>query len=196
MIAKDVLLITDAGVATIEGLPDKALPFQGRKVTAADIRGKKHAAVVDDKDVHQVGTHPDYPDIVHAATARGFYISTSKGDTFEKKTGNMPYYYQRACAVLPGTTIYLCSTSRGPHGQADALLFRSADGGGEWKMVSGLPTGIVDNVDTYQIKIVDEDTAYTVVNNNSVWLTNDTGQSWSLLADDLPRVYGFMALPA
>ena len=145
-----------------------------------------------EKDVHQVAAHPDNPNIVFASTAQGFYISTSKGDVFERKTGEMPYYYQRACGVFPGTDIYLCSTSRGPHGQADALLFRSKNGGENWQVVDALPSGVGANIDTYQIKIVDGRSAYLIVDNTSVWRTEDWGLRWSLLAEDLPRIFGIM----
>ena len=105
----------------------------------------------------------------------------------------MPYYYQRACAVFPGTEVYLSSTSRGPHGQADAILFKSDDSGETWRKVKGLPTEVADNIDTYQVETDSSGRAWTVIDNTSLWESADFGENWRCTAAGLPYVYGFLS---
>ena len=80
-----------------------------------------------EKDVHQVVVHPDRSETVLAATATGFYLSEDSGGLFERKPDPMPYHYQRAVACIPGSDTFLVSTSRGPHGNANARLYRTID---------------------------------------------------------------------
>jgi photosystem II stability/assembly factor-like uncharacterized protein len=145
-----------------------------------------------EKDVHQVAVDADDTAVVIAATARGFHLSHDHGETFERRTDPMPYHYQRACQAMPGSGVYLCSTSRGPHGQADALLFRSTDRGAEWTPVTGLPTSLRANIDTFQVHAVDAETAFAITENTDLWRSDDAGRSWRPVAGDLPRVHGFL----
>ena len=140
-------------------------------------------------DVHQVSTHPSDPAIVFAATARGFYLSRDYGDTFMHQRGDMPYYYQRACACFPESDVYLVSTSRGPHSRADAQLYRSDDAGENWALVSGLPEQIGENIDTFQIITVSVAKALVVVDDTALYQTDDLGRNWQKI-DDYPRLFG------
>lgn len=140
-------------------------------------------------DVHQVATHPSDPAIVFAATARGYHISSDHGETFTPKPGGMPYLYQRACACFDERDVYLVSTSRGPHGQADALLYRSEDAGENWTLVKGLPENISRNIDTFQIIIVSGARALVIVDNTSLYETDDWGISWQEVGHDYPRLF-------
>ena len=108
----------------------------------------------------------------------------------------MPYYYQRACAVFPGTETYICSTSRGPHGDAEAILFRSEDSGGTWKRIEDLPTRIPSNIDTYQLVALRDGAAWVVINDTELWGSADFGVTWRRIAENLPKVYGFLNLAA
>ena len=139
-------------------------------------------------DVHQVAAHPSDPRIVFAATARGFYLSRDRGETFTHQRDGMPYYYQRACACFPERDTYLVSTSRGPHSGVDALLYRSEDAGKNWALVSGLPEHIGENIDTFQIIIVNEAHALVIVDNTALYETHDRGTSWQKVGD-YPRLF-------
>jgi hypothetical protein len=146
-------------------------------------------------DVHQVAAHPEEPAVVFAATARGFHYSDDYGESFSRRRGDMPYLYQRACACFPNSGAYLVSTSRGPHGQADALLYRSDDAGETWARVNGLPDAVAANIDTHQIAIVDDKRALVVVDNHLLYETIDEGVSWRKVGE-YPRLFGVINAPA
>ncbi|ODS33964.1 MAG: BNR/Asp-box repeat protein [Candidatus Scalindua rubra] len=116
-----------------------------------------------DMDVHQVAAHPSNPAVVFAATAEGFYLSKDLGETFTRQNDDMPYRYERACACFPDTDVYLLSTSRGPHGYAEARVYRSEDEGIHWKPVNGLPEGINKNINTFQIIIIRDGNAWLLL---------------------------------
>jgi hypothetical protein len=146
-------------------------------------------------DVHQVSTHPLNPAIVFAATAEGFYLSKDHGETFNRQINSMPYRYQRACACFPDRNVYLLSTSRGPHGYAEARIYRSEDDGKHWEPVNGLPEGISNNINTFQIIIVRDGNALVIVEDTSVYKTNDYGMNWEKMRDDFPKLYGALVIP-
>ena len=147
-----------------------------------------------EKDVHQVATMPHAAQTVFAATARGFFLSIDGGENFRRLTDPMPYYYQRACAAFSGTDTYLSSTSRGPHGQADSLLFRSTDCGVSWEKVDGLPDGIAQNLDTHQLITQKNGTAWIVVENSKLWRSFDFGASWEEATVNLPKVSALLTV--
>jgi len=145
-----------------------------------------------DIDVHQVAVHPHKPEIVFAATANGFYISRDHGNTFVRQGNGMPYYYQRACACFADEDLYLVSTSRGPHGQADALLYHSEDGGRKWSAAKGLPGNISKNIDTFHITPIGEAKALVIIDDTALYETNDWGVNWREVGCDYPRLYGII----
>lgn len=142
-----------------------------------------------EKDVHQVSTHPSNDNIVCAATARGFYISNDGGDSFTRKTGELPYYYQRACVVFEKSDIYLASTSRGPHGDCEARLFRTVDGGESWAEVSGLPNHVAHNIDTFQLACSPDGRVVVAVENSELYVSNDYGQTFRAIGTHLPYIH-------
>ncbi len=146
-------------------------------------------------DVHQVATHPTNPAIVFAATAEGFFISKNYGETFIHEKSGMPYYYQRACACFLEKDVYLVSTSRGPHDQADARLYRSVDSGKNWQLVKGLPDKIGKNINTYQIIITPDGGALTIVEDTFLFETKDWGKNWETAGNGYPKLYGALVVP-
>ena len=145
-----------------------------------------------EKDVHQVAVDPVDPAIVFAATAQGFHISYDHGQAFSRMPGSMPYLYQRACTALPGGTAVLASTARGPHGQADALLYRSEDGGQTWKMVHGLPGSVSRNIDSFQVFAAGEQQVLAVIEDTQLYESNDTGKTWEKKENTFPKIYAFL----
>ncbi len=148
-----------------------------------------------DMDVHHVSVHPTNPSIVFAATADGFHLSKDHGDTFTRQKNNMPYRYQRACARFYDKDVYLVSTSRGPFGSIDAQLYRSEDEGNTWNLVEGLPDNISKNINTFQIIIAEKGKAYVIVEDTSIYETNDYGLHWKLVDENYPRLYGMLVMP-
>ena len=148
-----------------------------------------------DIDVHQVAAHPSNPAIVFAATAEGFYLSKNHGDTFTRQNNDMPYHYERACACFLERDVYLLSTSRGPHEYAEARVYRSEDEGIHWESVNGLPEGISNNINTSQIIIVRDGNALVIVEDTSIYETNDYGMNWEKVRSDFPRLFGALVIP-
>jgi hypothetical protein len=147
-----------------------------------------------EKDVHQVASHPTDPAIVFAATATGFHISLDRGESFVRRPAGMPYLYQRACACWAEGDVYLATTSRGPHGQADSILFRTENRGENWARVEGLPEKIDRNIDTYQLILEDGGTAWAVVDDRSLFRTEDRGKTWKLTGGDYPKLHSVMVV--
>ncbi len=145
-------------------------------------------------DVHQVVAHPTNPNIVFAATADGFFISSDYGKTFVRKWDHIPEKYQRACACFAESNIYLVSVSNGPHGNVAASLYRSKNEGDNWEKVDGLPASISDNIDTYQIASLNDGIAYIIVNNTSLFKTRNYGKDWIKVEDKFPRLFGMLAI--
>jgi len=148
-----------------------------------------------DMDVHQVAVHPSNPAIVFTATAEGFYLSKDHGETFTHQSNDMPYCYQRACVCFSERDVYLLSTSRGPHGYAEARVYRSEDEGVHWAPVNGLSEKISNNINTFQIITVGDGNALVIVEDTSIYETNDYGMNWEKVRDDYPKLYGALVIP-
>lgn len=134
-----------------------------------------------DSDVHQVVAHPDRPDVVVAATARGLAV-TGDGHGFEFRRDGLGSTYCRAVAV-DGDTV-LITSSRGPRG-GDARLHRAALAGGPLEALDGL--GPFDgNIDTHCVAVTDE--GWFVGHGSSVWASSDQGDTWEVAVDGLPEI--------
>lgn len=140
-----------------------------------------------DKDVHQVATHPSDPGTVFAATANGFHLSRDHGDTFTRHVEGLPYFYQRATACFPDAEVYLVSVARHNRGSG-ARLYRSEDEGGGWERVEGLPNALDRNINTFQLAALENGAAFAVVNDTTLYASEDWGQTWARVGRDLPRV--------
>jgi photosystem II stability/assembly factor-like uncharacterized protein len=84
--------------------------------------------------------------------------------------------------------MYLVSVSSGPSGNRAKLMI-TQDGGKRWTDVEGLPSQINDNINTYQLDVGKNGSGHVLINNSSVYLTEDFGQSWSKHIDYLPKTY-------
>jgi photosystem II stability/assembly factor-like uncharacterized protein len=106
----------------------------------------------------------------------------------------MPLNYQRSCACFADKDIYLVSASLGPHGQVDAALFRSEDDGRNWNRVNGLPENISNNIDTFHLATANRGSGFVIVNNSSLYETNNYGKDWSLVRDNYPRLFSVLII--
>lgn len=140
-------------------------------------------------DVHHVSTHPNIPSTLFAATAEGFYISHNNGNSFVQRNSGIENCYQRACLVFPDKNIYLVSSSKGPHRDVDAQLYWSDNEGKNWYQANGIPDKLQTNIDTFQLMITGKGTSLAIIDNRSLYQTNDYGMNWIKTGENYPKLF-------
>lgn len=149
------------------------------------------------RDVHRVSTHPDRPDTVLAATARGCFISHDRGESWEQHLEPFePRRYQRCVIADPADPdLLLCTASLGPHPQGEsgceAMVFRSSDGGATWaEAMEGLPGPLHYNINTHMLDAAPDRAGVFAFHDDlqSLYLSRDGARSWQLIAR-LPDVH-------
>jgi hypothetical protein len=136
-------------------------------------------------DVHQVLAHPMRPEIVVAAAYEGFGISRDGGDTWGFLTEGMHAHYARAVAIA-GETV-LVSASTGPRGRRAALYRKPLDGEGAFERCREKLPWFDDNIDTACLQAAGARAVFGT-EDGRVYLSIDSGQSWTLLAKGLAAV--------
>lgn len=135
-----------------------------------------------DADVHQVVVADGR---VLAAAAEGLAVSDDEGETWRWETGGLHATYARAVAVA-GEDV-LVSASEGPGGKRSGLYRREAGGGAALRRCrAGLPEWFSGNIDTYCLVAAGESVA--AADGGTVYHSVDGGETWSVLARDLPEV--------
>ena len=136
-------------------------------------------------DVHQLIFDAESGTVL-AATARGLAVSIDRGDTWRFETDGLHASYLRAVAVSGGTV--LVSASTGPRTDRAAVYRKPLTAEGHFlRCEQGLPEWFFDNIDTFCLA-ASGPTVALGTQEGSVYLSNDGGESWSVLADDLPQV--------
>ena len=136
-----------------------------------------------DADVHQVAAHPTQKGSVFAATAHGLAQSRN-GHEFEFRTEGLHASYCRAVLVLDDGV--LVSASTGP-GTNQGRLYKGDLGEGAFvPLTNGLPEWFGQNLNTHCI-VAKEDSIFVGVG-DTVWHSDDSGDSWTVAANDLPKI--------
>ena len=136
-------------------------------------------------DVHQVLSDPS-SGMVLGATARGLAVSSDGGASWRFDADGLHGAYLRAVAAA-GETV-LVSASTGPRTDRSAVYRRSLHGTEPFQQCrQGLPDWFADNIDTYCLAAAGSYAAFGT-SDGTVYLSSDEGQSWSIVADDLPPV--------
>jgi len=136
-----------------------------------------------DSDVHQVIADQIAEGRVLAACARGFAQSTD-GRVFTYRDEGLHAPYCRAVALI-GDTV-LISASTGPRSNR-ARLYRSDLTIGPFEHCrKGLPEWFDDNLDTHCLTVLDE--SVFAGHGDTVWKSDDLGESWDEIASGLPRI--------
>jgi photosystem II stability/assembly factor-like uncharacterized protein len=141
-----------------------------------------------DADVHQVLAHPDDPDRVLAASARGLADSTDAGGTWTYLTEGMHARYCRAVALAGDTVVVSCST--GPRGGRATLYRRPLDapvGTPFERCREGLPEWFPANIDTACLDASGPAVAFGT-GAGEVFASADAGVTWERVAGGLPPV--------
>jgi hypothetical protein len=135
-------------------------------------------------DVHEVRALPD--GFVLAATARGLAVSRDAGGNWEFQDSGLHATYCRAVTTCENTV--LVSASVGPHGGRAALYRRALEPPEPLeKCVDGLPEWFGDNINTGCVAGFDRTVAFGT-SDGRVFLSEDCGGRWAVLADGLPEV--------
>lgn len=146
--------------------------------------------------VHKVARHPAQPDRMFAQNHHGVYRSDNGGDSWESIAEGLPSDFGFAMVVHPHDpdTIYtyplVADSSRIPP-DGKARVWRSRDAGQSWEeRGEGLPDGFYAAVMRDAMCTDDGDPAgvYFGSRNGCVYASADEGDSWQLLADNLPDV--------
>jgi hypothetical protein len=137
-----------------------------------------------DSDVHEVRAHPNRPDVVMAAAAIGLCTSRDGGFTWEVEQEGL--HAAHCYAVAFAGDDVLVSAASGPFAEQGAIYRRRVDGYGPLVAVAGgLPAWTDGKVDTGCIATHGSAVALADPKGN-VYVSGDTGRSWSRQADGLP----------
>jgi hypothetical protein len=151
-----------------------------------------HPTIDVDADVHHVTTAEG---LVIAACAGGVATSTDRGGTWTYRTDGLERRYSRGVAVC-GDAL-LASASRGPRG-GGAAVYRGAvaSGGGFERCREGLPEAFDGNIDTYRLDALRLGTVAAFgTEDGRVFVSQDAGASWSLLAEGLGDIRRVLVMP-
>jgi len=157
----------------------------GGIVRARDLDGPWEPTIDVDADVHEVVFDAGSRTLL-AATAVGLASSADAGATWRFETEGLHGSYQRAVAVA-GASV-LVSASTGPRTDRGAVYRRPiGEPGALTRCERGLPEWFPSNVDTFCLSASGAAAAIGT-REGRVYLSDDEGASWRLLAEDLPPV--------
>ena len=150
-------------------------------------------------DVHSVacveGPDAVKGDRLYAATGVGFYRSHDAGASWEAACEGLEELYSVPLAVHPGEpgTVFTAAARSRPRTWrtraegADAKIYRSTDGADTWEAImDGLPDTLVAAVDA--LAVDGDGTVYAGLADGRVLVGPSLAESWSVLAEGLPRV--------
>jgi photosystem II stability/assembly factor-like uncharacterized protein len=147
-------------------------------------------------DSHSVTVMPDDPNVVISTSGTGIYKSIDGGDTFVDANNGMTQRYMTQIAVHPARPRVLLTAAaavpppgwRRPEGAA-AGFYRSDDQGESWQRLHG---GLPDHISAApRIVAGDPETQGTFLvgmQDGTVWMTEDWGESWRTALSGLPAV--------
>ncbi|MGH2770830.1 MAG: WD40/YVTN/BNR-like repeat-containing protein, partial [Actinomycetota bacterium] len=139
-----------------------------------------------DADVHQVLAHPERPGMVLAPAAVGLALSLDGGDSWSYETEGLHATYCRAVAA--SGDVVLVTASTGPRGGQAAVYRRSLDDdAGFQRCRDGLPEWFSSNINTGCLAASGALAAFGTAE-GTIFASRDGGETWKLLAQDLPPV--------
>ncbi len=136
-------------------------------------------------DVHQVLFDID-SGLLLTASALGLAISNDDGESWQFYTEGLHGTYLRAVAVA--NRMILVTASTGPR-TSQAAVYRKplSDINHFERCQQGLPEWFPDNINTFCLVASGSRVVFGTAE-GSVYLSSDEGQSWNLVANDLPPV--------
>jgi hypothetical protein len=147
--------------------------------------------------VHHVAMHPSRPDVLYMQKHWDVMRSDNGGETWREVSGNLPTDFGFAIDVHahePETLYVVPIKSDSEHYPLDGALrvYRSRSGGEEWEaLTNGLPQrDCYVNVLRDAMDVDDLDTCgvYFGTTGGQVYLSPDSGDTWTPIVRDLPAV--------
>lgn len=139
-------------------------------------------------DVHQVLCHPVRPGLVLVAAAVGFGVSEDGGGSWRFETRGLHGRYLRAVAVTGDGDDVLVSASTGPRGRRAAVYRARLGRPVEFRRCTrGLPEWFEGNIETACLAASGRRAAFGI-EEGTVYLSPDAGESWESIAKGLPPV--------
>lgn len=147
--------------------------------------------------VHRLAIHPSKPETVFMQKHWDVMRSDNAGDSWTEISGNLPSDFGFPIVVHahePETIYVVPIKSDSEHFPPDGKLrvYRSRSGGGEWEaLTNGLPQShCYHNVlrGAMSVDTLDECGIYFGTTGGQVYASSDSGDHWSAIATDLPRI--------
>lgn len=152
--------------------------------------------------VHNFGLSPSQPGRMWLQNHGGVYRSDDRGDTWHAVGGELPSDFGFPIIAHPThpDTAYVIPLTPWPRWSPDNVLavYRTEDGGEHWERLSeGLPhpsyTGILR--DAFATDSMSPLGLYFGTTSGELYASQDEGNTWTTLAQHLPRIYSVVAVP-
>jgi photosystem II stability/assembly factor-like uncharacterized protein len=147
--------------------------------------------------VHRIAMHPSHPNVLFMQKHWDVMRSDDAGDSWREVSGNLPTDFGFPIDVHahePETIYVVPIKSDSEHFPIDGQLrvYRSRTGGDEWEaLTTGLPQGnCYVNVlrDAMSVDKLDSCGIYFGTTGGQVYVSPDSGDSWTAIVRDLPAV--------
>ncbi len=155
-------------------------------------------------DIHSIIAAEGDADVIYAATGRGFFRSFNAGRQWESACNGLAGLYLTPLVAHPadGHTLITSATNGRPRywrersSGAEAVIYRSQDGGSNWQAVmNGLPEQLVGAVTGFGVDPSQTDVLYAAAEDGQVFASNSFGDEWQIVASDMPPARAIAVLP-
>jgi hypothetical protein len=142
-------------------------------------------------DIHEVRSHPSFPNVVAAAAAVGLCISHDGGRNWNVLSEGLDLTDSLAVAVLDSEVLF--SIQDGPFAKQSQLWRWPIGAKGVEQVRNGLPEWLEGKIDTAHIA-TSAGQAALVDGGGNLWLSRAGSSGWEQVAADLPYVFGLVIL--
>jgi photosystem II stability/assembly factor-like uncharacterized protein len=157
-------------------------------------------------DAHTITVMPDKPNVIVGATGHGIFRSEDGGDNFVQCSDGVGSRYCYGIVVHPEApaTLFTAGADGGPGSWrrragaegANTKFFRSTDQGITWTALSGGLPELLTAAPRAAGSCPDRAGTYLVgMNDGTIFMTSDFGDSFSQIAGGLPPVYSIAIAP-
>lgn len=155
-------------------------------------------------DAHTITVMPDNPQAIVATTGRGIFRSENGGDSFVQCAEGIGKRYCFGIVVHPAApqTLFTAGAEvpppqwRARAEGANTKFFRSTDQGMTWTALSGGLPDLLTAAPRAYGSCPDQAGTYLVgMNDGTIFMTSDFGDSFSQIATGLPPVYSIAVAP-